>query len=645
MMFGSGFLWFLLSMLAIPFYDEDETGLVIGIDLGTTYSCVGIVKDGHVVIIPNEQGNLITPSYVAFNTNGERLIGDSAKMQVTSNPNNTIFDVKRFIGREWEDLVVQHYIKYYPFKIIKKNNKPYVQVSIGKKERVFAPEEISAMVLGKMKELAEDYLQSDVHKAVITVPAYFNHAQRQATIDAATIAGLNVQRLIKKPTAAAIAFGLHKDDREKTVLVFSLGGGNVDVSLLTIEKDLIEVIASSGKTQLGGEDFDKRVMNYLIEKHRKNTGINIRYNTHAMQMLRREVERAKRTLSYQYETRIEIEAVENREVSSYTLTRAQFEKLNMDLFQSTLHPIKLVLRDSWMNPYDVDEIILVGGSTRIPKIQQLVKEFFDGKEPRHDFNLDESVAYGAAVQGALLSGDEKIGYVQVIDVNPITLGIKTEDGTMKTIFPRHSVIPNIKYDDTYQTKADYQTSGIIEVYEGEMSLAKENQLLGTFTMTGLRSFPKNVVRMNVTFRIDANGIFTMTAIHKFEKTRIKIKIDRKRIFQEKIDRMIKDAETFASEDKRLKKIVDAKNDLEYFSYSLKYQISDKGQLNEKLSEDDKKVIQEAVESTIGWIESNPDANLDDFVDMKSKLQNTVQPITNRHYQKSIDSKSKDQMEL
>lgn len=643
-MIGSGFLRFLLSMLAIPFYDEDETGLIIGIDLGTTYSCVGVFKDGQVVIIPNEQGNLITPSYVAFNTNGERLIGDSAKMQVTSNPNNTIFDVKRFIGRDWEDLLVQNYIKYYPFKIIKKNNKPYVQVSIGKKERVFAPEEISAMVLGKMKELAEDYLQTDVNKAVITVPAYFNHAQRQATIDAATIAGLDVQRLIKKPTAAAIAYGLHKDDGEKTVLVFSLGGSNVDVSLLTIERELIEVVATSGKTHLGGEDFDKRVMNYLIEKHRKNTGINIRYNTHAMQKLRREVERAKRTLSYQHETRIEIEAVENREVSSYTLTRAMFEKLNMDLFQSTLHPIKLVLRDSWMNVSDVDEIILVGGSTRIPKIQQLVQEFFDGKEPRHDFKLYESVAYGAAVQGALLSGDDKVSYVQVIDVTSITLGIKTEDGTMKTIFPRHSVIPNIKYD-TYQTKADYQTSGVIEVYEGEMSLAKENQLLGTFTMTDLRSFPKMVVMMNVTFRIDANGIFTMTAIHKFKKTRIKIKIDRKRISQEKIYRMIKDAETFASEDKRLKKIADAKNDLEYFSYSLKYQISGKGQLNEKLSEDDKKVIQEAVESTIGWIESNPDANLDDFVGMKFKLQNTVQPIINRHYQESKDSKSKDQMEL
>eukprot|EP00105_Crassostrea_gigas_P044114 XP_019928262.1 PREDICTED: 78 kDa glucose-regulated protein-like [Crassostrea gigas] len=567
-MIGSGFLRFLLSMLAIPFYDEDETGLIIGIDLGTTYSCVGVFKDGQVGIIPNEQGNLITPSYVAFNTNGERLIGDSAKMQVTSNPNNTIFDVKRFIGRDWEDLLVQNYIKYYPFKIIKKNNKPYVQVSIGKKERVFAPEEISAMVLGKMKELAEDYLQTDVNKAVITVPAYFNHAQRQATIDAATIAGFDVQRLIKKPTAAAIAYGLHKDDGEKTVLVFSLGGSNVDVSLLTIEKELIEVVTTSGKTHLGGEDFDKRVMNYLIEKHRKNTGINIRYNTHAMQKLRQEVERAKRTLSYQHETRIEIEAVENRKVSSYTLTRAMFEKLNMDLFQSTLHPIKLVLRDSWMNVSDVDEIILVGGSTRIPKIQQLVQEFFDGKEPRHDFKLDESVAYGAAVQGALLSGDDKVSYVQVIDVTPITLGIKTEDGTMKTIFPRNSVIPNIKYD-TYQTKADYQTSGVIEVYEGEMSLAKENQLLGTFTMTDLRSFPKMVVMMNVTFRIDANGIFTMTPIHKFEKTRIKIKIDRKRISQEKIYRMIKDAETFASEDKRLKKIADAKNDLEYFSYSLK----------------------------------------------------------------------------
>uniref|UniRef100_K1Q6U7 Endoplasmic reticulum chaperone BIP n=1 Tax=Magallana gigas TaxID=29159 RepID=K1Q6U7_MAGGI len=369
----------LLALAASASTPGDGPDPVIGIDLGTTYSCVGIFKDGHVEIIPNEQGNRITPSYVAFNADGERLIGDSAKNQLTSNPKNTVFDVKRFIGREWDDPMVQKDVQYYPFNIVKKNNKPYVQVQIGGEERMFAPEEISAMVLGKMKEIAEGYLKHNVTKAVITVPAYFNDAQRQATKDAGTIAGLDVQRIINEPTAAAIAYGLNKKGGEKSVLVFDLGGGTFDVSLLTIDQGVFEVVATSGDNHLGGEDFDQRVMDFLVKKHKKNTGVDIRKDNRAMQKLRREVEKAKRTLSYRHETRIEIESLINGQDFSHTLTRAKFEELNMDLFRSTLNPVKKVLKDGDMKASDVDEIILVGGSTRIPKIQQLVKDFFDGK--------------------------------------------------------------------------------------------------------------------------------------------------------------------------------------------------------------------------------------------------------------------------
>lgn len=398
-MIGSVFLLPLLALAVSASTPGDGPDPIIGIDLGTTYSCVGIFKDGHVEIIPNEQGNRITPSYVAFNADGERLIGDSAKNQLTSNPKNTVFDVKRFIGREWDDPMVQKDVQYYPFNIIKKNNKPYVQVQIGGEERVFAPEEISAMVLGKMKEIAEGYLKHNVTKAVVTVPAYFNDAQRQATKDAGTIAGLDVQRIINEPTAAAIAYGLNKKGGEKSVLVFDLGGGTFDVSLLTIDQGVFEVVATSGDNHLGGEDFDQRVMDFLIKKHKKNTGVDIRKDNRAMQKLRREVEKAKRTLSYRHETRIEIESLVNGQDFSHTLTRAKFEELNMDLFRSTLNPVKKVLKDGDMKASDVDEIILVGGSTRIPKIQQLVRDFFDGKESSRGVNPDESVAYGAPCKG------------------------------------------------------------------------------------------------------------------------------------------------------------------------------------------------------------------------------------------------------
>uniref|UniRef100_A0A914WL26 Uncharacterized protein n=1 Tax=Plectus sambesii TaxID=2011161 RepID=A0A914WL26_9BILA len=410
---------------------KEKYGTIIGIDLGTTYSCVGVFKNGRVEIIANDQGNRITPSYVAFSGDaGERLIGDAAKNQLTINPENTVFDAKRLIGREFSDHTVQGDIKLWPFKVIDKSNKPHVQVKVGNTDKQFSPEEISAMVLGKMKEIAEAYLGKSVSHAVVTVPAYFNDAQRQATKDAGTIAGLNVVRIINEPTAAAIAYGLDKKDGERNILVFDLGGGTFDVSMLTIDNGVFEVLATNGDTHLGGEDFDQRVMEYFIKIYKKKTGKDIRKDNRAVQKLRREVEKAKRALSAQHQVRLEVESMFDGEDFSETLTRAKFEELNMDLFRSTMKPVQKVLEDSDLKKDEVHEIVLVGGSTRIPKVQQLIKEFFNGKEPSRGINPDEAVAFGAAVQAGVISGEDDTGDLVLLDVNPLTMGIETVGGVM-----------------------------------------------------------------------------------------------------------------------------------------------------------------------------------------------------------------------
>ncbi|RXN34230.1 78 kDa glucose-regulated [Labeo rohita] len=624
-------------------YRKESVGTVIGIDLGTTYSCVGVFKNGRVEIIANDQGNCITPSYVAFTTEGERLIGDAAKNQLTSNPENTVFDAKRLIGRTWGDMSVQQDIKYLPFKVIEKKNKPHIQLDIGSNRlKTFTPEEISAMVMTKMKETAEAYLGKKVTHAVVTVPAYFNNAQRQATKDAGTIAGLNVIRIINEPSAAATAYALDKDDDEKNILVFDLGGGTFDVSLLSIGDGVFEVEATSGDTHLGGEDFNQRVMEHFIKLFKKKTGKDVRKNNRAMQKLRREVEKAKRILSTQHQARIEIESFFEGEDFLEMLTRAKFEELNKDLFRSTLKPVQKVLEDSDLKKSDIDEIILVGGSTRIPKIQQLVKEFFNGKEPFRGINPDEAVAYGAAIIAGVLSGEEDTGDLLILDVCPLTLGIETVGGVMTKLIPRNTVVPT-KKSQTFSTTSDNQPTVTIKVYEGERPLTKDNNLLGTFDLTGIPLAPRGVPQIEVTFRIDQNNILLVTAEDKGtgNKNKITITSDQNRLTPEEIERMVNEAERFTDEEKKLKERIDARNELEYYAYSLKNQIGDKEKLGGKLSSDDKEAIEKAVKKKIKWLESHQDADLKDFRAKKKELEEVVQSIVGKLY--GSVSKPKDEL--
>ena len=609
-------------------------GTVIGIDLGTTYSAVGVLRGGRVEIIANEQGNRITPSWVAFTDEG-RLVGESAKNQYAQNPSNTVFDAKRFIGRKMDDNELKRDIKHLPFTVKGKSGKPAIEVEWKGDDEQFQPEDISAMVLNKMKETAENYLGTPVTHAVVTVPAYFNDAQRQATKDAGTIAGLNVLRIINEPTAAAIAYGLDKkDDKESRILVFDLGGGTFDVSLLSIDDGVFEVLSTAGDTHLGGEDFDNRVQEYLVKQYKNKTGQDPSKNQRSMGKLKRAVEQAKRQLSSQASVKVEIEAFYQGEDMSETLTRAKFEEINNDLFRKTLKPVEQVLKDAKVRKDEVDDIVLVGGSTRIPKVQQLLQEFFNGKQLSKGINPDEAVAYGAAVQGGVLSGESSADDILLIDVCPLTLGIETTGGVMTKLIPRNTQLPT-KKSQIFSTAADNQPTVLIQVYEGERSMTKDNNLLGKFELTGIPPAPRGVPQIEVTFELDANGILKTTAADKGSgrSESIQIKNEKGRLSPEDIERMIQEAEEFAADDEAQRSRVELRNNFEGFISATRSQLNDSEGFGGKLSKDDKSALQSELKDAESWIQENGNIlEPQEIEDKLSEVQAFVSSITSKLYE-------------